>query len=507
MKKKKIIICVAIALAVFCLSFASAMIILMLNQDGVQTDTFNDSPVGQNISRALNNCSEPQDYYALAQKLVDDNEIYYANEVIKYGYRQTNDKSLDIAVVTGKPTLETAIIEHDMGSISESVQYFLGRETVVGRPCYSGISLYYNPFIYTFDNTTHRIRTIEVSSLFSYDKLDEDLLNIALASEYMPGIFPAISSGTSLFYAELPYKEDNNGVFSSDFAYQINYDEDGTINQMLCGDRKITVSKTTTGYGITISADPYANPYANSSSKRSRNTQEKKFTVDMQGNNILKFTIGQEDRIKCSEIFNYADDGSYYLTFSRNGEEYKLTYNKENLIEKAVDINSTRTYEYTYNRNHLLSGFSDTKDNEYSEKAISYNDGLYIANFMDRVFFSYDNEGRIVSMTLDDSTRNMDTTIAYSQNGKISELRGELSNLYYLGGDSCFLTYNDNGTLSGYGAEEGETSVNIIRNDDGIAKGISFSDKASDSKEPSDSQKSSDSQESSDSNSKIKIYR
>ena len=174
MKKKKVIICVAIALAVFCLSFASAMIILMLNQDGVQTDTFNDSPVGQNISRALNNCSEPQDYYALAQKLVDDNEIYYANEVIKYGYRQTNDKSLDIAVVTGKPTLETAIIEHDMGSISESVQYFLGRETVVGRPCYSGISLYYNPFIYTFDNTTHRIRTIEVSSLFSYDKLDED---------------------------------------------------------------------------------------------------------------------------------------------------------------------------------------------------------------------------------------------------------------------------------------------------------------------------------------------
>ena len=49
MKKKKIIICVAIALAVFCLSFASAMIIFMLNQDGAQTDTFNDSPVGQNI--------------------------------------------------------------------------------------------------------------------------------------------------------------------------------------------------------------------------------------------------------------------------------------------------------------------------------------------------------------------------------------------------------------------------------------------------------------------------
>lgn len=477
MKKKKVIICVAIALAVFCLLFASAMIILMLNQDGAQTDTFNDSPVGQNFSRALNNCSEPQDYYALAQKLVDDNEIYYANEVIKYGYRQTNDKSLDIAVVTGKPTLETAIIEHDMGSISESVQYFLGRETIVGRPCYSGMSLYYNPFIYTFDNTTHRIRTIEVSSLFSYDKLDKDLLNIALASEYMPGIFPAISSGTSLFYAGLPYKKDNNGVFSSDFAYQINYGEDGTINQMLCGDRKITVSKTLTGYDINISADPYTY----SDIEYSWKTREKNFTVEMQGNNILKF-IGQEDRIKCSEIFNYADDGSYYLTFSGNGEEYKLTYNKENLIEKAVDINSTRTYEYTYNRNHLLSGFSDTKDNEYSEKAISYNDGLYIANFMDHAFFSYDNEGRIVSMTLDYSTRNMVTTIAYSQNGKISELRGELSNRYYLGGVSCFLTYNDNGTLSGYGAEEGKTSVNIIRNDDGIAKGISFSDKASDLK-------------------------
>ena len=458
MKKKKIIICVAIALAVFCLSFASAMIILMLNQDGVQTDTFNDSPVGQNFSRALNNCSEPQDYYALAQKLVDDNKIYYANEVIKYGYRQTKDKSLDIAVITGKPTVATAVIQYGMSGIAESVQYFFGRDTVISKPCYSGFSRYNNAFIYTFEENTHRIQAIETATIFSYDKLDKDLLNICLASEHMHGVFYSSSPSTTLFdeYINNPKRK------AAFITYQFDYNDNGTVRQLFCGENKITFEKTASGYDVTVPSFSYL-----------ENDKTEKITFEMQNKNILRISYGNKSR----GLFNYENDGSYTVSYSKKEtDRYKLYYDKNNIINKYEEIGTRgEKADYSYNSNHLLSKVSIVRDDETNSAVLFYKDDFYITNFMDHILFSYDADGRIESIKgieSSDSEKTNDTNYKYNQNGQIAEADGLLSSGSVLSlGGPLLLSYNDENILTGI--DIGDT-YNIVRNEIGLVTGVSF---------------------------------
>lgn len=512
MKKKTIIICIIVAVAVFASSLTAALFIFNGKKDSDYSLSSDNTPDGKAVKSELNGCKTAEDYYNLARRYVDEHKIFYANEIIKTGYQKTKDKSLDIAVITGKPTLESAIIAHSVGDFSESVQYFLGRDTVISKPCYSGLSNYSNAFIYRFDGNTHRIKTIETGSILSYDKLDKDLRNIVIAGDL---ISRSMNSGTVYYDTNLKAamrEAEHHRIVSSRTAFELLYDKDDKLSKIKSGDSEMTITSTTTGYDVTIPVETksvYNYYYSSSNSSSQMNT----ISIVMQQDNILHLV---DDNLNTTEMFNYVNDGSYTLTLSGGKDSYSLSYDTNNLVT-TFEYNGAKK-AYSYNKNHLLSGIVQQSSNDsamnntsradvsymanlsgmsalsYNNKNsasfimpmgqsraifgivgnISYIDDLYMTNFLDHIFLSYDKENYITKAYTHDSQGNTTSmSLTYTENGKPDNctLLSDKYRFVYDNADriSSFNYYQDDHA-------DDAPVYDVIYDDEGIMTGISQKD-------------------------------
>ena len=484
MKKKTIIICIIVAVAVFASSLTAALFIFNGKKDSDYSLSSDNTPDGKAVKTELKACNTPEDYYDLARQYVDDHKLFYANEIIREGYRVTGDKSLDIAVITGKPTLESSIIGYTLGNVSDSVQYFLGRETVISRPCYSGLSRYNNAFIYHFDSSNdHRINAIEIGSFLSYDQLDNDLLNIAIAGEMQQDFFErhihGASDGVFQYVDELIGTTDHHADVPITLTYLVNYGEDGKINKIQCGDEDITVTSTTSGYDISIPATLRSEYYTSS-------TDARRLTINMQQDNILRLNDNDEESI-FSESFNYASDGSYTQIIQFNEDEiYHLSYNKDNLLT-TLETENHINIKFSYNDKQMLSQIFGTDQEKNASLGVSYYDDLYMTNFVDFLFLYYDSENRYVSYSVDDSPGPLyhAVTLSYDQKGRIARyiqdyatdgIGSSESTNDNESEDGYELTYNDSGLLQSFIDKESEKVYLPVRNTEGIITGISQQD-------------------------------
>lgn len=463
MKKKTIIICIIVAIAVFAASLTAALFIFNGNKDSDYSLASDNSPESKELKSELKACKTPEDYYALARQYVDDNKLFYANEIIREGYCVTGDKSLDIAVITGKPTLESTIIGLSLDNIPDSVHYYLGRSCVISTPCYSGMSRYNTAAVYEFDSSTHRIKAIEMSNMLSYDKLDKDLRNIAIANDSMPILFNEYNIDEICYSANMSEAIElskHNASVPLSFTYQVCYRSDGKISGMRCGDKTIKIDTTETGYDVTmpnvrkiISSDKVIH-----------------FQIDMQEDHIMRLINEDYDY---SEVFNYSDDSSYTLTVNRNDHSTKLSYNKDNLLTEAERNGSKVTY--SYNSRQLLNKMSVESPKQSESYDISYIDDLYIANFLDHLFYSYDDDGRIVKISGDDFG-DAARSFTYDQHGRIDQLSGAFQSYTNLNDDTIKLSYDSEGVLCSITGKDSAITYNIIHDENGLLTGISQQD-------------------------------
>jgi hypothetical protein len=136
-------------------------------------------------------CQTVEDFISAAKDCLEKGDIYMANEAVRTGYVKTGDDSLRLLPLSGKPTVESTVVVHRLRMSITAVpsaccmQYFLGKEIVLARPA---LPLFPCLLVYTFHPQTHRLQAIEVGTVLSYDKLDTDLLNIALTKPFYDGV-------------------------------------------------------------------------------------------------------------------------------------------------------------------------------------------------------------------------------------------------------------------------------------------------------------------------------
>ena len=499
MKKKTVIICIIVAVAVFASSLTVALLIFNKNRDSEYSLSTDNTPDGKAVKSELNGCKTAEDYYNLARRYVDEHKIFYANEIIKTGYQKTKAKSLDIAVITGKPTVESAIISHLRYGISESIQYYLGRDTVISRPCFTGLNPHDQACIYTFDPETHRIDSVEIGSRLSYGKTDKDLQNIVMVGNML--------CAKRESNAEFSYKFDGSIEQAMKFAehhaaaplylsYQMSYDENGKLEKMICGDTTVNVNATDAGFEVGTKTYSHPSSYPNGADDR-------RFSIDMQGDNILRVA---DDEIKLTETFNYADDGSYTLTLPINERSAKLTYDANNLITSISDESGEAKFEYNsrqllsridmpsttdsgmkrvgqpnemtmaYQNDHPVKTFGPADPDvrltgnssvflPSSDSSISYIDDLYITNYFDTFYFSYDSDNRIVKMA--DNSGNS-VGLVYNDKHQLSSYQSD--------SQAYTFQYDSNHRMKSfeYGeSEDDRTTYDVIYNDNGSVYGLS----------------------------------
>ena len=420
------------------------------------------------ISAAFDDCQTAEDYLNAAKQAIESNDIYTANEAIKAGYRATKDSSLRLAVVNGKPTVEAAVILHRIGvstvSIpsASSMQYFLGRDVVLGRVVTYDKT--FPAFIYSFHPQTHKLQAIEVCSLVSYDKLDTDLLNIALSSTADAGFltvtFPVMINVDQA--AEASHRRETAPL---NVTYRFEYDADGALCGLRCGAVEADITKTATGYQLTMPNDPIGS-YGGSPGKL-------EMTFDLQDNKIVKLTDSQADK---TETFSYGDDGSYTAAVSKKYEygsdkedNATVNFNNNHLPEQAV-IDGT-TYSYTYNSSQTLIRIEKTGEDEKT-RSFSYDDSGRLQSVSEgdsAGVFLYDGEGRLAKYSEGANS----LLISYDDKGRCTEY-GERLSLNYSDSDgslTSFCLLDSDGNVEKYG--DSEKRYNIVRDDDGFAIGLS----------------------------------
>ncbi len=469
MKKKIIIISIIVAIAVFASSLTTTLLILNHHRDGGNNSAYSlrsdDSQVGKTVKSELNDCKTPEDYYNLACRYVDEHKIFYANEIIKTGYQKTKDKSLDIAVITGKPTLLSTVIAYtqhrvysDYG-IADSVQYFLGRDTVISAPCMIGPNTGIMPraLIYHFDSTTRQIIMVEYADEITVSQLDNDLTNIALTTKYSAGNYGA----EAVF--DFEYGKGH-------YSFQVSYHPSGEIASVDyyrgMNPESIILNRTPSGYQFKF--------------------DENTVNVDMIDNNIQKISDGE-----FSETFIYNSDDSYRLSSTLQSEQTVRYYDSKNLLIKVEVPEAKQVIEISYNQNHLLTEASSSwgevdrghplftqKEGEGSEY-FGYKDDLFLTSFTvagnetKMISFSYDDQNRLVKV--DDGIETL--TYSYNDNGTVSNMEyveyGEVNKyqLYY--DKSGILSYvetdnyirwftrNEGGYIIGYRDEDVKTAPSL----------------------------------------------
>ena len=266
--------------------------------------------------------------------------------------------------------------------------------------------------------------------------------------------------------------------------------------KMICGDTTVNVNATDAGFEVGTKTYSHPSSYPNGADDR-------RFSIDMQGDNILRVA---DDEIKLTETFNYADDGSYTLTLPINERSAKLTYDANNLITSIGDESGEAKFEYNsrqllsridmpsttdsgmkrvgqpnemtmaYQNDHPVKTFGPA-DPDFrltgnssvflpsSDSSISYIDDLYITNYFDTFYFSYDSDNRIVKMA--DNSGNS-VGLVYNDKHQLSSYQSD--------SQAYTFQYDSNHRMKSfeYGeSEDDRKAYDVIYNDNGSVYGLS----------------------------------
>ena len=457
---KKIILIILLLAAVFTVAFAGCG----------QGESSEKAGFGAAFNTAFDDCQTAEDYINAAKKCIESNDIYTANEAIKAGYRATKDPSLRLVVVNGKPTVESSVILHRIFwrtlsfPSANSMQYFLGRDVVLGRsvvdlpPLWSGSTVPFLPpaFIYSFHPQTHRLQAIEVSSYLSYDKLDTDLLNIAISSNF--------SSSASLNIEQAAEEAYCRETAPLNVTYRFEYDADGALCALRCGAIEAEIIKTATGYQLTMPNDPIEASYLSPG--------KLELTIDLQNDKIVKLTDSQACK---TESFSYGNDGTYTVTAgvkTEHNEESNatVTFNNDYLPVQAQS--DGKTWSYTYNDNQTLSQIKEIGDEEKTY-TFSYDDLGRLQSLSDSksscVFLYDEKDGRMIKISLDSDSLPVPY---YDDKGRFAGFEKQ-SSFNYSDSDgrlTSFCLLDDSGNIKMRGNVE--MRYNIVRDDDGFVFGL-----------------------------------
>ncbi len=438
--KKLVAICLAV---VFTLNFVGCH-----SSEKSQSANSGTASVGIDFSK----CESAEDYIDIAKDYLEEGDVYLANEAVRAGYIKTGDATLKLLPLSGKPTVESALIHHRLGLSTTAfpsascMQYFLGKELVIARASVPKISC--PMFIYTFHPQTHRIQAIEVSSFLSYDKLDTDLFNIAF-----PIRVP--SNPVLLNFEDAMEEAKRREIAPLNFTYRFEYTEDGALCGVKCGETEGIVTKTATGYKIIMSEDPL----------QANSPGSSVLEFDLQNGKIVRMA---DELYNKSEAFSYQDNGSCTVTGSMKDDKENIhnatvIYNKDNLAETSTLDDENETY--TYNDRQMPVQLIHTEKNDSKEYHFSYNNAGSLMTQTDgnnTYTYLYDDEGRLVKITRDAETY----TINYDDKNRLTEFDG-LSEFTY---------ENSDGTISSFYYNYLEKRYNIVRDADGFVLGLSYPD-------------------------------
>lgn len=406
-------------------------------------------------------CQTVEDFISAAKDCLDKGDIYMANEAVRAGYIKTGDDSLRLLPLSGKPTVESTVVVHRLGMSTTAVpsacymQYFLGKETVMARPALPPLYVSQVPlpmFVYTFHPQTHRLQAIEDSDFLSFDKLDNDLTNLSFAASQGLGL-------CNLIYGVYSYEK----TVSLNHTFRFSYAEDGTLCGVSCGDIEATVSKTATGYTVTLPEDSIS----------SNNARSFELDIDLQDGKIVHMNDRKNNK---TETFNYQSDGSctangVLRTGNEKTENATVTFNKDNLADNVAynDTYNDNTYNFTftYNDRQMPVKITETSKNETNEYTFSYDSkGNLQTQTEDNntIAYLYDDAGRLVTYTKGSESH----SISYDSNNRFAGIDD-----YPI---TDFEYRSDNGKLESFFYPERERRYSIVRDADGFVLGLSYTE-------------------------------
>lgn len=406
---------------------------------------------------AFGNCQTAEDFISAAKNCLDKGDVYMANEAVRAGYVKTGDDSLRLLPLSGKPTVESALVNHRLGLSKKAypsaccMQYFLGKELVLAR---ASVPIFSSMLIYTFHPQTHRIQAIEVSSFLSYGKLDTDLFNIAFPDIAFLDILPITPVLNLLDAME---ETESRETAPLNYTYRFEYTEDGALCGVSCGETEGIVSKTATGYNVMMPMDPLQrnSPYSS------------ELAVNLQDGKIVQITDNIQ---KKSEILSYQSDGSCTAKGVKkfdNGESQNatVTYNKDNLAEASTLDDKNETY--TYNDRQMPVKIIHTEKNDPNEYTYSYDSKGNLQTQTDKnnnISYLYDDAGRMVAYTKGFESH----AIYYDSNNRFTGIEGDkFTNFDYQSSD---------GKLNSFCYPDPEHRYYIVRDADGFVLGLSRPD-------------------------------
>lgn len=407
-------------------------------------------------------CQTVEDFISAAKDCLDKGDIYMANEAVRAGYIKTGDDSLRLLPLSGKPTVESTVVVHRLIMSITAVpsacymQYFLGKEIVLARPALPAMYLSQIPFpmlVYTFHPQTHRLQAIEDGDFLSFDKLDNDLINLSFAASQGVGL-------CNLYNCLSSWEE----TVTLNHTFRFSYTEDGTLCGVSCGDIEATVSKTATGYTVTLPEDSIS----------SNNARSFELDIDLQDGKIVHMNDRKNNK---TETFSYQSDGSctakgVLATGNEKAENATVTFNKDNLADNFAynDTHDTYNFTFTYNDRQMPVKITKTSKNETNEYTFSYDSKGNLQTQTDKnnnISYLYDDAGRLVTY-IDGSKSH---SISYDSNNRFTGIEDESDDWI-----NDFEYRSDNGKLESFFYPERERRYSIIRDADGFVLGLSYTE-------------------------------
>ena len=389
-------------------------------------------------------CQTVEDFISAAKDCLDKGDIYMANEAVRAGYVKTGDDSLRLLPLSGKPTVESTVVVHRLIMSTTAVpsaccmQYFLGKEIVLARPA---LPLFPCLLVYTFHPQTHRLQAIEDSDFLSFDKLDNDLINLSFAASQ--GLGPC-----NLYYCLNSWEE----TLSLNHTFRFSYTEDGTLCGVSCGDIEATVSKTATGYTVTLPEDSIS----------SNNARSFELDIDLQDGKIVYMNDRKNNK---TERLSYQSDGSCTAKGVLTTENATVTYNKDNLADNVAY--NDKNFTFTYNDRQMPVKITKTSKSETNEYNFSYDSKGNLQTQTSKnnnISYLYDDAGRLVTY-IDGSESH---AISYDSNNRFAGV-----NDYPI---TEFEYRSDNGKLESFFYPYRERRFSIIRDADGFVLGLSYTE-------------------------------
>lgn len=406
---------------------------------------------------AFGDCKTAEDFISAAKDCLEKGDIYMANEAVRAGYVKTGDDSLRLLPLSGKPTVESTVVIHRLFSFFPSacyMQYFLGKEIVMARAAVPYV--HECPLIYTFHPQTHRLQAIEPANILSYDKLDTDLLNIALIKDFRDSFEYNYISNSDDALDETTRRE----MAPFNHTYRFSYTENGELCGVSCGETEGIVSKTATGYNILMPMDPL----------QSNGPHSSELEINIQDDKIVQIS----DKIQqMSETLNYQSDGSCTATgvvITNNGDTKNatVTYNKDFLAD-TISLYDTN-FTFTYNDRQMPVKITKTSKNETNEYTYSYDSKGNLQTQTDKnynIAYLYDDAGRLVTYTRGSESH----AINYDSNNRFTGIEDDSDD-----GINEFEYRSDNGKLESFFYPYLKHRYNIVRDADGFVLGLSRPD-------------------------------